>query len=251
MIAARQIARAPMVAPTSLTVGPGEYVALLGANGAGKTSLLRLLLGLTRPDQGTVTLGGDPISALTPVERARRVAYLPQMRPIAWPARVRDVVALGRFAHGAAPDRLGGDDRRAVDAALGACALEALAERSVDSLSGGEQARVHVARALAAEAPLIVADEPVAALDPHHQHRVLALLRGFVDRGGGVLAVLHDLGLAARYADRAMWMRGGRLVADGSIAETMTPQRIADTYQVAARVEQGVHGLEVFIESML
>lgn len=229
---------ATLVADAELTVAPGELVVLLGPNGAGKTSLLRAAIGLTFAT-GSATLDGQPTASMPPAARARALSYLPQMRPLAWPARVRDVVALGRFAHGVTLGRLSPRDAEAVDAALARCDLTALADRATDTLSGGELARVHLARALAAEAPLIVADEPVAALDPRHQHRLMHLLRDFVRGGGGALAVLHDLALAAAYADRLVWMKDGRVVAHGPVRETMTVARIAQVYGVRARIIDG------------
>lgn len=229
---------ATLVADAALTVAPGELVVLLGPNGAGKTSLLRAALGLI-PASGSATLNGHPVATMAPVARARALSYLPQARPLAWPSRVRDVVALGRFAHGVTLGRLSPRDAEAVDGALARCDLIPLADRATDTLSGGELARVHLARALAAEAPLIVADEPVAALDPRHQHRVMGLLRDFVGGGGGALAVLHDLALAAAYADRLVWMKDGRVVAEGSVRDTMTVDRIAEVYGVRARIIDG------------
>ncbi len=229
---------ATLVAGADLTVSPGELVVLLGPNGAGKTSLLRAAIGLT-PATGSATLNGNATASMPPAARARALSYLPQMRSLAWPARVCDVVALGRFAHGVTLGRLSPRDAEAVDAALARCDLTALADRATDTLSGGELARVHLARALAAEAPLIVADEPVAALDPRHQHRVMGLLRDFVRGGGGALAVLHDLALAAAYADRLVWMKDGRVVAEGPVRETMTVERIAQVYGVRARIIDG------------
>lgn len=236
-----------LVAGADLTIAPGELVMLLGPNGAGKTTLLRLALGLL-PGDGEVTIGGADARAMSARKRARAVAYLPQARPLAWPARVRDVVALGRFAHGGPLGRLGLDDAAAVARATAECDLDALVDRSVDTLSGGELARVHIARALAADTPLVIADEPIAALDPLHQHRVMALLRAAADSGVGVLAVLHDLPLAARYADRLVWMCDGRIVADGPVAETMTPALIESTYGVIARVDLNGQRVEVFVE---
>ncbi|MFD1787145.1 ABC transporter ATP-binding protein [Sphingomonas floccifaciens] len=235
MIRAEGLRYGDIIAEASLSVAPGELVALLGPNGAGKTTLLRLLLGLSTLDGGRVEIDGKPVAKLSPAERARQVAYLPQTRPVAWPARVRDIVALGRFAHGSA-GRLGSTDAAAVERAIDACDLGHLANRAADTLSGGEAARMHLARALAAEAPLLIADEPVASLDPRHQHRVMALLSQFVAGGGGALVVLHDLDLAARYADRLIWMMDGWIVADGSVAETMTAATIAAVYGVEARV---------------
>lgn len=226
---------AVLVRDADIRLAPGELVVLLGPNGAGKTTLLRLALGLLPPDAGSARIGGGEAARLGAAERARRVSYLPQARPLAWAAPVRDVVSLGRFAHGAALGRLAPRDAAAVDRAIHAADLAALAERATDTLSGGELARVHLARAIAAEAPLIVADEPVAALDPRHQHRVLQLLRTFVDGGGGALVVLHDLALAARYADRLVWMKDGRIHADGG-PDTLTTERIAAIYGVAARI---------------
>ena len=221
----------------SFTLAPGAFVALLGPNGAGKTTLLRAALGLLKPDSGSALLDGRCTARLPAAERARLVAYLPQERPLAWPNSVRDIVALGRFSHGVAPGRLTGRDAAAVDRALDRAGLGRLAERPTDTLSGGETARMHCARALAAEAPLLLADEPVAALDPLHQFRVMELIRDYVEGGGGALAVLHDVALAARFADRLIWMKDGAITADGSPAETLDPARMESVYGVRARIE--------------
>ena len=227
-----------VVREASWRLAAGELVALLGANGAGKTTALRAVLGLTPRAAGTVRAGGDDPARMPPSARARRIAYLPQMRPLAWPVQVRDVVALGRFAHGAALGRLAGADAEAVARVLAECDLERLAERPCATLSGGELARVHVARALAAEAPFLLADEPTAALDPLHQHQVMQLLRAGADAGCGVLVVMHDAALAARTADRLLWMADGRIVADGEPEATLTPARLAEVYGVRAVVRR-------------
>ncbi len=228
---------AALVKAASFRLRPSEFVALLGPNGAGKTSLIRASLGLARPSAGTATLDGRETAALSPAARARRIAYLPQIRPLAWPNTVRDVVALGRFSYGAAPGRLTGEDRTAVGRAIEACDLGHLAHRSADTLSGGELARMHCARAFAAEAPLLVADEPIAALDPRHQFRILDLVARFVGSGGGALVVLHDVGLAARYASRLIWMKGGRIVADGPPDQTLTVDRLEEVFGVQAQLQ--------------
>ena len=215
----------------------GELVALLGANGAGKTSLLRGVIGLVPRSGGRAHSAGADTAEMAPRRRARLLAYLPQNRPLAWPNPVRDLVALGRFAHGAALGRLRGADRQAVERAVAACDLENLANRSTATLSGGELARVHCARAFAAEAPLLIADEPVAELDPYHQFRVMDLIRAFVGQGGSALVVLHDVVLARRYATRLMWMKGGRIVADGPPATTLNAARLEEIYGVRGRVE--------------
>mgnify|MGYP003134852681 CR=1 FL=1 len=228
---------AVLVQDASFRVGPGELVALLGPNGAGKTSLLRAALGLEKTSSGTATLDGDDSAKLAPMQRARRVAYLPQQRPLAWPNTVRDVVALGRYAYGAAPGRLGDEDREAVTRALTKCGLHPLADRQTDTLSGGELARVHCARAFASEAGLLIADEPVAALDPNHQFRIMDIIRQYVAGGGGAIVVLHDIPLAARYASRMIWMKDARIQADGPTEETLTESRLEDIFGVKSRVD--------------
>ena len=228
---------AALVESASFRLQAGELVAVLGANGAGKTTLLRGTIGLAPRHRGRASIDGQDTAEMTPRARARLLAYLPQNRPLAWPNPVRDVVALGRFAHGAALGRLRGADRAAVDRALNACDLGDLAERSTATLSGGELARVHCARAFAASAPLLIADEPVAELDPYHQFRVMDLVRAFVNEGGGALVVLHDVVLARRYASRLIWMKGGRIVADGAPAATLTEPRLAQIYGVRGRID--------------
>jgi iron complex transport system ATP-binding protein len=232
----------------SVAVRAGELVAILGPNGAGKTTLLRVLLGMLPAGGGETLLDGAPLAQLSASQRARRVAYLPQNRPLAWPNTVRDIVALGRFAHGAALGRLGVEDSAAVRRALADCDLEGLAGRRADTLSGGELARVHIARALAGGTPLLVADEPVAALDPLHQHRIAALLRHYVAGGGGAMVVLHELSLAARIADRIVFMQGGRVVAEGPVADVMTAATIREVYGVRARVVHDAQGIDVRID---
>lgn len=239
---ARRIAGRALVEDASFTLAPGTLTVLIGPNGAGKTTLLRLALGLLAPDSGTALIGGTEARALAPAERARRAAYLPQARPLVWPQPVRDLVALGRFAHGAAPGRLGEQDAAAVARALAVCGLGGLEERAADTLSGGELSRVHLARALAAETPLLVADEPVAALDPRYQHEVLRIFASAARGGTAVLTVIHDLALAARYADRLLWMHDGRIVADGTPADTLTPARLRAVFGIEAAVTPGADG---------
>ena len=213
-----------VVRDVSLSVAPGECVALLGPNGAGKTTLLRALLGLTSFE------GRSSLSALPPLERARRAAWLPQTREVAWPVSVRDLVALGRHPHA----RGGRAGEAAVDAALDRLGLRALADRPATDLSGGEQARVLLARALAQETPLILADEPVAGLDPARQIEAMTTLASLARGGRGVLVSVHDLSLSLRHATRAVLMQDGRVVADGPPGEVLTPARLAEVFGVRA-----------------
>lgn len=241
------VGSATLVRAANIRLVHGELVALLGPNGAGKTSLLRASLGLEKRSSGLATLDGIDSQKLSPIERARRVAYLPQQRPLAWPRTVQDVVALGRFAYGAATGRMSPKDAEAVEKAIDRCDLSELSDRQTDTLSGGELARVHCARAFAAEAPLLIADEPVAALDPRHQFRIMNIVRRFVEDGGGALVVLHDIALAAQYATRMIWMKDAEIVADGPPDQTLTAERLAEIYGVRARVS----GRTVEIESAL
>ena len=228
-----------LVRDAGFTLRPGDFIALLGPNGAGKTSLIRAALGLHKAESGTAVLDGHATATLAAAHRARRLAYLPQTRPLAWPNRVADIVALGRFSHGAAMGRLGETDKQAVDRALAACDLMGFQDRHADTLSGGELARVHCARAFAAQAPLLIADEPIASLDPRHQFRILDLIKQFVEGGGGALVVLHDINLAARYASHLIWMKDGQIVAAGPPTETCTPALIRDVYGVDAHTKDG------------
>lgn len=225
----------PLVIDAGFTLETGQLTALIGPNGSGKTTLLRLALGLLPADSGTAAIDGNPVSSLSPVERARRVAYLPQARPLVWPQPVHDVVALGRFAYGAAPGRLSADDKAAVERAIAACRLNSFEERAVDTLSGGELSRVHLARALASQTPLIVADEPIAALDPRYQHQTMQMFASMAGEGRGVLTVIHDLDLALRYATRVLWLHDGRIVADGSPEQTFTSKRLREVFGIEAR----------------
>jgi iron complex transport system ATP-binding protein len=181
-----------------------------------------------------VLLDGRPLADAPLNERARRIAYLPQGSVFHWPLPVASIVRLGRTPHGDPFSRPTDADRTAVRRALAATAIEALAERVVTTLSGGERARVALARALATEAAVLLADEPTVSLDPHHQLVVMGLLRNAARAGSAVLAVVHDLALAARFADRVLVMDRGRLIADAPPAEALSAQRIAETFAVDA-----------------
>lgn len=237
-----------ILSDASLTLRQGELVAVLGPNGAGKTTLARAMLGV-EAHTGSSELDGAAINILSPMDRARKVAYLPQIRPLAWPAAVRDVVALGRYAHGAPIGRLAGKDSHAVERAMTACDLLPLADRATDTLSGGELARVHLARAFAAEAPLMIADEPVAALDPRHQFQTMSLLRHYVDEGNGALVILHDIALAARFADRLVWMKDSRILADGPPERTLTEALLDEVYGISARIVESEDGVAIIVRS--
>ena len=198
----------------SATFPAGAFVGVVGPNGAGKSTLLRVLAGLEAPVAGRVLLDEDLVGALAPPLKARRIAYLPQHRPVHAAIDAETVVALGRFAYGA-PTRLDAADRAAVDAAMTDAGVRELAQRSVATLSGGELARVHLARLLAAGTPVVIADEPVAALDPRHQLAIMTRLKACADAGGVVVAAMHEIGLVRRFCSHALLLREGRAVASG------------------------------------
>jgi iron complex transport system ATP-binding protein len=213
---------ARLLGPVDFLAGAGECVILVGPNGAGKSTLLRALAGAASPTRGAALLEGSPVLGMGALPRARALSYLPQSREAAWSVTAEALVALGRYAYGR-PDRLGAEDRAAVDRALAAANIAHLRTRRVDSLSGGEMARVHVARALCAESPILIADEPTAALDPAHAHDIAALLRARADEGALVIAALHDVDLALRTATRVVLMDKGRIVEDRAAQDFPAP----------------------------
>ena len=218
----------------SLSLPSGQLVALVGPNGAGKTTLLRALAGLVS-STGTIEVGGDHLSSLSLRERAKRFGYLPQGHLVHWPLPAKDVVALGRYPHGATdPARLSPRDEQAVLRAMQATNVVEFAERPVTELSGGERSRVALARVLAVEAPIVLADEPTASLDPRYQIDVMINLRGAADRGVLVVVVTHDLGLAARFADTVLVLSDGRLVAQGKPEQALSEQIMADVFRISA-----------------
>jgi iron complex transport system ATP-binding protein len=227
-IGAKEIVRG-----ASLALNAGELVALVGPNGAGKTTLMRALVGLL-PAQGTITLQGKPLEDLSPRERARAIAYLPQGHIFHWPMSVESIVMLGRAPHADPFSAASAQDREAVAHALATTETHIFAERAVTTLSGGEKARVALARALATQALVLLADEPTAALDPRHQLVVMDLLRNAAASGNAILAIMHDLTLAARFADRVLVMQDGRIVAEGTPDEALAPERLASVFGIEA-----------------
>ena len=234
----------PVLRDVSFAVGEGERVAVVGPNGAGKTTLLRAVAGLI-PTDGTLELHGRAVRAWPAKERARAVAFVRQQSDLAVEFTAAEVVALGRAPWLGWTERLGGSDRARVDAALASVDLGALADRPVTRLSGGEQQRVALAQALAQDAPLLLLDEPTAHLDVRHQLDLTARLAALADGGRTVVAAVHDLSLAARFADRLWVIAGGALVADGPPAQVLTPDLLRAAFGVEAEVEPEPGGVRV------
>ena len=221
---------------------PGLVTAVIGPNGAGKSTLLDCLAALRRPAAGQVTLDGRPVRDLPSRERARRIAYLPQNAEIAWAVEGRTFVGLGRTPHAGAWG-LTSEDRAAVDRAMAVTGVEGFAERVVSTLSGGERARVLIARALAGDPQWLLADEPLAGLDPGHVLDACDLFRRLAeDEGRGVIVTLHDLDAAMRVADRVIVLAEGRVLADGAPVDALSPEVLKAAYGVEARTLEGSRG---------
>jgi iron complex transport system ATP-binding protein len=217
----------------SLALAAGERIALVGPNGAGKSTLLRVLAGTLRPTAGHVELGGTPIADLDRVQVARRLAVVPQQTALPFAMRVEEVVALGRLPHEAPLRGSRPADRAAVAAAIDRVGLGHLLGRDARELSLGERQLVLLALAVAQEAPVLLLDEPTVHLDLRHQVEAMELLRDLNERDGTALvAVLHDLGLAALFFPRLVVIDHGRVVADGTPAEVLTDERIRDVFGV-------------------
>jgi iron complex transport system ATP-binding protein len=224
-----------------LTVEPGEILGLLGPNGAGKTSLLRVLAGLDKPDKGAIKVDGIRLDAIAHRDRARRIGFLPQPAEAAWPITVGHLVGLGRLPFGRPFGGADEKDSRAIEAALAEADLIPLRDRAVNTLSSGELSRAFLARALAGQPRLLLADEPTANLDPAHQLAAMAMLRHLAANGAGIVMTQHDLPLASRFCDRLLLIGQGRAVALGVPSAVLTAQNLDTVFGIVAHYQTDPH----------
>jgi len=221
-----------LVNNVSLQIAEGELVGLVGPNGAGKSTLLNLLAALVPADSGVVELDGQNIKKMPIGKRSQLLAWVAQSGPVNWPLSVERIVALGRRPHLSSWQRLSAKDREAVENAIAATDCEALRHQDATTLSGGERTRMLLARALAAEPRVLLADEPIAALDLKHQLQTMKLLRQFATGDSASLVVLHDLSLAWRYCDRLYLMNEGSIVAEGAPDSVLSHDNLRKVYGV-------------------
>lgn len=225
-----------------LTLAQGELVGLIGPNGAGKSSLLRIMAGLQQPDSGQIYLSNEAhpqklLNDFSGRERAQLLAYLPQQETPAWPLQVEHLVGLGRAPWHKPMSGKSERDKQAIERALEITELQSLRQRIVTTLSGGELQRTLLARVFAGEPKMILADEPIAALDPYHQLHMMELLAEHAQQGGTVLAALHDLSLAARFCSRLVLLHHGKIVADGQPIDVLTTENLEQVYGISAYVD--------------
>jgi iron complex transport system ATP-binding protein len=218
-----------------ISLHAGEVLGLIGPNGAGKSTLLSVLAGLKQAS-GAVYLQEKPLQSHERKYVATQIAYLPQSHAVQWPLKVRRVVELGRLPHLPWWRRGNDDDARIIDEAMHNADVAYLSQRVVTSLSGGERTRVLLARVFATQATIILADEPVASLDPYHQLHVMELLQQHARNGGAVIVVLHDLTLAARFCDRLLLLHHGKAAASGTVADVLKPDVLSAVYGVETRI---------------
>ena len=231
-----------------VALSTGEVLALLGPNGGGKTTLLKTLLGLLKPKAGEVRLGDKPLDNYSIRERARVVAYVPQVHISTFAFTVETVVMMGRTAHGSLFTRPSGQDRAVAHAALERFGIAALASRPYTMISGGERQLVLLARALAQEPQFIVLDEPTASLDFGNQGKVMREIRALAKSGHGVLFTTHDPNHALRAADRAYLLREGTRIADGPVATVLNREQLEALYRATVeRLTDRASGAVAFL----
>ena len=235
----------PVLNEVTVSFFTGSLIGLIGPNGAGKTTLLRSIIGTQTLDRGRIQWNESDLHELDRRTIAQNIAYLPQGGVCHWPLTVEHLVSLGRLPHQSPWQKQSAEDRRVISDAMTETDVAALAQRTVTTLSGGERMRVLLARALATSPEMLLADEPVASLDPYHQLQVMTLLQSMARRGVGIIVVLHDLTLAARFCDRLVLLSECRVIGDGTPEDVLSAENLAASYRVT--VLRGTENGEPFI----
>ena len=226
----------PMLDGVGISIRPGQITGIVGPNGAGKTTLLKILAGLIKPDTGTIKLDDKLLTDLTHSQRALTIAYLEQHSFVHWPLSVRQLIELGRYPHRHNPNNSPALDHQVVESVIEQVGIHALTERQFNTLSGGERARIIIARALAVQADYLLVDEPIASLDLNYQLEVMNILVKQTKRKTAVCVILHDLNLAAAYCDRIYLLDQGRLVSHGSAEEVLTQATVKSVFGIDVNV---------------
>ena len=224
--------RTEILKDVSFSVSPGEIVGLIGPNGAGKSTAVRAALGLVKVSSGTVTVNDDNVATMEGRARAKKLAYVPQGAPVHWPLTVERTVALGRIPHLTPWQQLTSADSEAVEQAMQQTDCLAFRDRLITTLSGGERARIILARTIAVGAGYLLADEPTASLDPEHQLQVMEIMRAQAKAGVGVVIVMHDLSLAMRTCHKLVLLNEGKILDQGTPDEVLTDENVATAFKV-------------------
>ena len=228
----------------SASANAGEFIALIGPNGGGKSTLIKTIAGLIKPSAGIVSLNTESVHGMPLKSRAREIAYLAQTREAAPSMTVQEVIRLGRAPYRGALGKISADGETVIGSAISRTQIETLLPRPFNGLSGGEQARVLLARALVVGAPALLADEPIAALDPYYQLSMMQMLRDETRSGTLVIAALHDLALARQFADRIWVMDNGQIVADELPDKALAPGVLRSVFGIKAP-EGGFQTVEI------
>jgi iron complex transport system ATP-binding protein len=221
-----------IIRDVSFAVKPGEVVGLIGANGAGKSTAIRAALNLVKLQAGQINVGGVDTASLSLRERAKLMSYVPQGTPVHWPLVAERLVALGRTPHLGPWDEISADDQKIIRDAMTKTDTWHLKDRIATTLSGGEVARLMLARTIAVGAPFMLADEPTAALDPYHRLQVMDIMRAHAASGTGILIVLHDLSFAQNYCDRLVLMHEGSVLDQGPARDVLNDDNLLKAFQV-------------------